>query len=125
MKNIMKRAWEIAKSGVEKFGGKVKEYFAEALKMAWAEAKQPATKEVTVQDLNEALEEMYGGYSASVWKKYGHERIYVNYTTGGGSKRSTGFFVLQDGVIMEKSKDRCDNVAYKLFQKFEGYKVVA
>lgn len=124
MKNIMKRAWEIAREGFIKFGGKVKEYFAEALKLAWAEAKQPAVKEVTVQDLNKALEEMYGGYSANVWKKYGHERIYVNYTTGGGSKRSTGFFVLQDGVITKKS-DRCDNIAWELFHRFKGYKLVA
>ncbi|MEK3645802.1 hypothetical protein [Aeribacillus sp. FSL M8-0235] len=43
MKNIMKRAWEIAKEGVKKFGGKVKEYFAMALKLAWKEAKRIAT----------------------------------------------------------------------------------
>lgn len=36
----MKRAWEIAKEGQKRFGGKVKEYFAVALKLAWAEMKQ-------------------------------------------------------------------------------------
>ena len=36
---IMKRAWQIAREGVSKFGGKVKEYFAMSLKIAWAEAK--------------------------------------------------------------------------------------
>lgn len=41
MKNVMVRAWEIAKAAVVKFGGKVREYFAAALKMAWAEAKAP------------------------------------------------------------------------------------
>lgn len=35
MANVMKTAWEIAYEGVEKFGGKVKEYFSEALKIAW------------------------------------------------------------------------------------------
>ncbi len=35
MTNVMTTAWEIAYEGVERFGGKVKEYFAEALKMAW------------------------------------------------------------------------------------------
>lgn len=40
MKKIMKRAWEIAREGVKKFGGKVKEYFAEALKLAWKEVKE-------------------------------------------------------------------------------------
>lgn len=40
MKNVMTKAWEIAKEGQKNFGGKVKEYFAEALRMAWAEYKQ-------------------------------------------------------------------------------------
>lgn len=40
MKNIMTRAWEIAKEGQVKFGGKVSEYLAEALKMAWAESRE-------------------------------------------------------------------------------------
>jgi hypothetical protein len=40
----MKRAWVIAREGVKKFGGKVKEYFAEALRIAWAEVKGKAAK---------------------------------------------------------------------------------
>ena len=43
MKNVMVRAWEIAKEAVAKFGGKVKEYFAQALTMAWAESRKPKT----------------------------------------------------------------------------------
>ncbi len=39
MKKVMVRAWEIAKEAVKKFGGKVKEFFSQALKMAWAEIK--------------------------------------------------------------------------------------
>lgn len=39
MKNVMVRAWEIAKEGQKNFGGKVSEYFAKALKMAWAETR--------------------------------------------------------------------------------------
>lgn len=38
-KQIMKRAWEIARSGQKQFGGKVREFFSEALKIAWAEAR--------------------------------------------------------------------------------------
>ena len=49
MKNVMTRAWEIAKEGVAKFGGKVKEYFAQALVMAWAEIKK-GVKRVTRQE---------------------------------------------------------------------------
>lgn len=35
MENVMKGAWAIAYEGVEKFGGSVREYFSEALKIAW------------------------------------------------------------------------------------------
>lgn len=35
MKHVMTKAWEIAREGQRKFGGKVKEYFAEALRIAW------------------------------------------------------------------------------------------
>ncbi|MEK4951934.1 hypothetical protein NST12_16705 [Bacillus sp. FSL W8-1127] len=45
MKNIMKRAWEIAREGVKKFGGKVKEYFVVALKLAWKEFKDTVANE--------------------------------------------------------------------------------
>ena len=57
MKNVMVRAWEIAKAAVVKFGGKVKEYFSQALTMAWAEVKQPADFGFTViQKLNGMLQ---------------------------------------------------------------------
>lgn len=41
---VMNKAWEIAREGVNKFGGKVKEYFAKALKMAWALVKKGVKK---------------------------------------------------------------------------------
>lgn len=49
MKNVMRRAWEIAREGVKKFGGKVKEYFAQALHMAWAEIKKGVSDMVELQ----------------------------------------------------------------------------
>lgn len=36
MENVMTNAWEIAYKGKNEFGGKVKEYFAQALRLAWA-----------------------------------------------------------------------------------------
>lgn len=36
---VMSLAWKIAREAVKKFGGKAIEYIAEALKMAWADAK--------------------------------------------------------------------------------------
>lgn len=44
MKQVMSKAWEIAREGVKKFGGKVKEYFAEALRMAWSIVKGQVEK---------------------------------------------------------------------------------
>lgn len=50
--NVMKRAWEIARTAVEEFGGKVREYFRASLIQAWAEKKgtfvavKKATKKV-------------------------------------------------------------------------------
>lgn len=38
-KHVMTKAWEIAKTGAKRFGGNAKEYFAAALRMAWAAAK--------------------------------------------------------------------------------------
>lgn len=41
LRKIMKRAWEIAREGVKKFGGKVREYLSIAMKTAWFELKKP------------------------------------------------------------------------------------
>ena len=49
--NVMKKAWEIAKQGQKNFGGKVKEYFSESLKLAWSLAKK-VTKKVSVETLD-------------------------------------------------------------------------
>lgn len=38
-KELMKKAWGIAKEAAKKFGGKAIEYISGALKMAWAAAK--------------------------------------------------------------------------------------
>jgi len=49
MKNVMVRAWEIARKAVVKFGGKIKEYFAQALAMAWKENKKGVNKMVKLE----------------------------------------------------------------------------
>lgn len=40
----MVKAWEIARKGQKKFGGKASEYLSEALKIAWAIVKKGAKK---------------------------------------------------------------------------------
>ncbi|MBP1971560.1 hypothetical protein J2Z83_003711 [Virgibacillus natechei] len=58
MKNIMKRAWEIAKWGQNNHGGKVSEYLSEALKMAWKEAKgQTDRYQLQLDNFKSALEQ--------------------------------------------------------------------
>lgn len=70
-KEIMSKAWEIAREGQKAFGGKVSEYFAEALKMAWAQAKNTI-------DI-EALEKK--GFSR--WTKGNMDRLYFNIEKSG------------------------------------------
>ncbi len=48
MEYVMKRAWEIAKEGQSKFGGKVSEYLSESMKIAWAESKQDEKVEIVL-----------------------------------------------------------------------------
>jgi len=80
MKNVMKKAWEIAKRGQEKFGGNVKEYFAEALKMAWAivKGKVELTIKKTMYEIAEELQNKLNGLKVNVWENYGKRRIYIN-----------------------------------------------
>lgn len=61
---IMSNAWKIAREGQKEFGGKVTEYFAEALKMAWVEAKNT----INIEDLEKK------GFSR--WTKGDMDRLY-------------------------------------------------
>lgn len=74
MKNIMNRAWEIAREAAKKYGHSVKEYFSMALKAAWAEAKAP--KQKTVAERIEELESI--GFKR--WQKGNMDRLYINAT---------------------------------------------
>lgn len=67
LKNIMTRAWEIAKEAVANFGGKAVEYIAEAMKMAWAEVKEVR---YSIEDLI--------AMGAKRWQKAGYDRLYLN-----------------------------------------------
>lgn len=70
-KEIMSNAWKIAKEGQKKFGGKVSEYFAQALKMAWAQAKNS----INVEDLEKK------GFNR--WTKGDMDRLYFNIQKSG------------------------------------------
>lgn len=70
-KEIMSKAWEIAREGQKEFGGKVTEYFAEALKIVWAEAKNSINIE--------ALEKK--GFNR--WTKGDMDRLYFSLEKSG------------------------------------------
>lgn len=70
-KELMEKAWNIAREGQKAFGGKVSEYFAQALKMAWAQAKNAI-------DI-EALEKK--GFNR--WTKGDMDRLYFNIERSG------------------------------------------
>lgn len=70
-RNIMVNAWRIAREGQKTFGGKVSEYFAQALKMAWAQAKSS----INVEDLEKK------GFNR--WSKGDMDRLYFNIERSG------------------------------------------
>lgn len=67
MKNTMKRAWEIAKEAVKKFGGKVKEYFAESLKLAWSEIKNEGNENSMKEKFENLLNALEKNGYVSQW----------------------------------------------------------
>jgi hypothetical protein len=70
---IMRRAWELAKVGQANYGGSVKMYFSEALRIAWKESKMvKETKEEMIQRLE--------GLGFKRWTKGNMDRMYVNAT---------------------------------------------
>lgn len=71
MKQVMKRAWEIAKTGVNKFGGKVREYFAASLSIAWKEIKTMSNVIATFEKLDgkvqvEVTAGIFGGINVAI-----------------------------------------------------------
>ena len=52
---VMSLAWKIAKEAVKKFGGKAIEYIAEAMKMAWSDAKGSNTSLAKFQAIEDKM----------------------------------------------------------------------
>ena len=102
-KNVMKRAWEIAKEGQMKFGGRAIEYIAEALKMAWKEAKQP--KEIVLKIRHqpsggkEWIAEITGRHPRFNFERKFLNAVARNWSSSG--KTGTTSFLLKEGKIYE------------------------
>src|SRR5690606_16401903 len=86
-KQVMVRAWALAKRGQKQFGGKVSEYLSEAMKIAWAivkNMKEDAQEKVeaTLNKFKQVFFEMYNqnglNPNINVWCKYGKNRLYIN-----------------------------------------------
>ena len=76
MKQIMKRAWEIAKAAARTFGGRASEDIALAMKEAWKEIR------TMKKDITERIEELEAmGFRR--WQKNGMDRMYINASTLG------------------------------------------
>ena len=103
MKNVMTRAWELAKEAAVKFGGRANDYISQALKQAWAEAKSVNVNDV----IYDAFEDIYSAndtvVSYKLWEiknddgTYKQRRVYINFkytrNSGGKLNRSENYYV--------------------------------
>jgi hypothetical protein len=102
-KEVMLRAWELAKAGQRRFGGKVVEYLSVALKMAWAEARQPKTVRFGVNHQpsggREWVAEIVGRHP-----RFKFDRVFLNAAErkwSSSGKTGTTFYELKEGCIYE------------------------
>lgn len=94
----MTKAWEIAKKGAAKFGGKVKEYFAEALKMAWAIAKTQTGKIEIELSGGSRKHKSWVAQIVGTDAKYGLKRDFLN---GYNKDNSMLYFELEEGAVYD------------------------
>lgn len=70
MKEVMCKAWEIAKNAAKKFGGKAIEYIGGALKMAWK-----AVKGLTNEQIEALVSKGYNRWTTDDGER---DRLYLN-----------------------------------------------
>lgn len=70
MKEVMCKAWKIAKDAAKKFGGKAIEYIGGALKMAWE-----AAKGLTEKQINSLVSKGYNRWTTDDGER---DRLYLN-----------------------------------------------
>lgn len=106
MKNVMTKAWKIAREGAKKFGGRAIEYISKALRMAWAIVKKE--EEEMNKDVVNGHEITERNYSTNLWEKYGHCRIYTK-----------GHFVYNDEKVNAEKR-----VSFKGFYDIKKRKMI-
>ena len=65
MRNLMRRAWQIAKEAARKFGGRASQYIAMSMKDAWAELRRAQRLNGTEKQISYA-QYLIGRYNALV-----------------------------------------------------------
>lgn len=98
MKNVMTIAWKIAKDAVAKFGGKVKEYFAEALRMAWAQVKNEVGAIEIELSGGSRKHKSWVAEIVGTDAKYGLKREFLN---GYNKDNAMLYFELENGKIYD------------------------
>ena len=110
MKKVMVRAWEIAREGQRKFGGKVSEYLSESLKIAWAEQEEEKVYEATLPINNDRLwiAEITGTHP-----RFKLDRQFLNdyYLSDNGYYK---VFDLSDGLYAIKGSNRGGQTFFKV-----------
>lgn len=96
--NVMKKAWEIAKDGAAKFGGKVKEYFAQSLKMAWAIAKTQTGKIEIELSGGSRKYKSWVAQIVGIDAKFGLKREFLN---GYNKDNAMLYFELSEGAVYD------------------------
>lgn len=95
-KQVMVRAWALARQGVKKFGGRAVDFFRSALTIAWKEAK--AASKIGIDKVKELVSKINictGSIRANYWEKGEYRRMYVNHTwyvSKGQRRASYGYF---------------------------------
>lgn len=93
--NVMKKAWEIARKGQKQFGGKVKEYFAQALKMAWEIVKNAMDNKFGFQEIQKKNGVLYFVVDDA-------EGLEVSFLTTGKSVRTGKEYTKRNGISQFK-----------------------
>ncbi|PFW61564.1 hypothetical protein [Bacillus sp. AFS075034] len=119
MINVMQKAWEIAKDGQKKFGGKVKEYFSQALRMAWVIYKKGAAEMVELQgtekqvawanDIRKDVKEMFSILKVKFMSEKAKKMEKESYRT----KREVEFALYEETIL--------NNTSAKFFIENFGY----
>ncbi|MET1174357.1 hypothetical protein [Paenibacillus amylolyticus] len=92
--SVMKRAWVIAIDGAAKFEGNAKEFFSQALIMAWAESRKPKLAELFIGNSSRKCKTWVARITGS-HERFGFSRVFL---TEDGSNWANKWYVLTNGV---------------------------